>query len=190
VPITDLPRFAIGAIATVLLTWAAISDVRARRIPNLCVLALIVLFVPWALLGDLSDALSAAEAAGIVLVVTVILYMLKILGAGDSKLLTACALYAGMGYLPFLALATVLAGGVIALVSLATRPQRALAMFTLRGKGDYGRGVPYGVAVAVGATLAIWGSLTGMLSPYGYGGPTPVTGHAIARALSMPRATP
>ena len=189
-PLTDVLRYTIGAIATVLLIWAAVSDVRARRIPNLCVLALIVLFVPWALMGDLSDALSAGEAAGIVLVVTVILYMLKILGAGDSKLLTACALYAGMGYLPFLGLATVLAGGMIAGISLASRPQRALAMFTLRGKGEYGRGVPYGVAVAVGAALAIWGSLTGVLNPYGYGGPPPVTGHTIARALSMPRTTP
>jgi prepilin peptidase CpaA len=190
VPTIEVLRFAIGAAATVLLTWAAVSDIRARRIPNLCVLALIILFVPWALLGDLSDTLSALEAAGIALVVTVLLYTFKILGAGDSKLLTACALYAGMGYLPFLALATVLAGGVIAAVSLASRPQRTLAMFTLRGKGDYGRGVPYGVAVAVGACLAIWGNLTGTLNPYGYGGPTPVTGHTIARALSMPRATP
>jgi prepilin peptidase CpaA len=180
----------VGAIATLLLIWAAVSDVRARRIPNLCVLALIALFLPWALLGDLADALSSGEAALIVLIVTVILYAFKILGAGDSKLLTACALFAGMGYLPLLALGTVLAGGVIAAISLASRPQRALAMFTLRGKGDYGRGVPYGVAVAVGAALAIWGDLTGVTPPYGYGGPTPVTGHTIARALSMPRATP
>jgi prepilin peptidase CpaA len=179
VPPTDLSHLGIGAIATVLLIWAAISDVRARRIPNLCILALIALFAPWALLGDLPHVLSAAEAAAIALIITVVFYRFKMLGAGDSKLLTACALYAGMGYLPFLALATVLAGGAIALAGMV--------MFALYGKGEDGRGAPYGVAVAVGAVLTIWGNLTGVLSPYGYGGPTPVTGHGVSRALSAVR---
>ena len=189
-PLTDIVRFAVGAGATILLVWAAVSDVRTRRIPNLSVIALIALFVPWAMAGDLAGVLSALEAGGIALAVTFVLYLSKVFGAGDSKLFTACALYAGMGYLPFLALAMVLTGGVIALISLASQPQRALVMFTMRGKGDYGRGVPYGVAVAVGAMVAIWGNLGGVIDPYGYGGPTPVTSHAIAKALSHPRTEP
>jgi hypothetical protein len=34
------------------------------------------------------------------------------------------------------------------------RPVRALVMFQMRGKGDFGRGVPYGVAIAI-ATAGI-----------------------------------
>ncbi len=189
-PITDIVRDVAGSSATILLVWACISDVRTRRIPNLCVLALIVVFVPWALAGDISRVISSLEAAGVALAVTFLLYLCKVFGAGDSKLFTACALFAGIGYLPFLALATVLSGGVIALASILLRPQRALVMFSMKGKGDYGRGVPYGVAVAVGAAVVIWGNLGGFLDPYGYGGPTPVTSHAISKALSAPRARP
>ena len=36
-------------------------------------------------------------------------------------------------------------------------------MFTLKGRGDYGRGIPYGVAIAVGGLIAVWGGLTGAL---------------------------
>lgn len=189
-PAIDLGRDAVAAAATLLLTWAAVSDVIARRIPNPCVLALLILFVPWALLGDISDTVSALEAAGVTLALTFVFYLFKILGAGDSKLLTVCALFAGMGYLPLLGLTTVVVGGLIALLSLASRPQRALAMFTLSGKGDYGRGIPYGVAVATAAAVVIWSNLGGFIAPYGYGGPTPVTSHTIARALSAPRAQP
>jgi prepilin peptidase CpaA len=47
-----------------------------------------------------------------------------------------------------------LTGGVIALASLLARPVRAAVMFHMRGKGDFGRGVPYGVAIAI-ATMVI-----------------------------------
>ena len=189
-PVTDIVRDSAGGAATLLLIWASVSDVRARRIPNLCVLALLLVFIPWAMAGDTSRVVSALEAAAIALAATFLLYLFKVFGAGDSKLFTACALFAGLGYLPFLALVTVLSGGVIALASLALRPQRAFVMFTMRGKGDYGRGVPYGVAVALGALIVIWGNLGGFLDPYGYGGPTPVTSHSISKALSIPRGRP
>ena len=183
-PLTDIVRVAVAAVATGVLAWAAVSDARTRRIPNAAVLALLGLFVPWTAADGGATLISALEAGGIALAVGVVLYLFKVLGAGDSKLFAVCALYAGMGYLPYLALATSLAGGVIALVSVASRPQRALVMATMRGKGDWGRGVPYGVAVAAGAAIVIWAPLTGALDPFAYFGRAPVTAHTLSRALA------
>jgi prepilin signal peptidase PulO-like enzyme (type II secretory pathway) len=38
-------------------------------------------------------------------------------------------------------------------------------MFTLRGKGDFGKGVPYGVAIAIGAVVVLWSNLLGLPLP-------------------------
>jgi prepilin peptidase CpaA len=182
--LTEIVRLAVAAIATAVLAWAAVSDVRSRRIPNWCVAALLALYVPWALTGDWPRTLSGLEAAAIALAVTFALYAFGIFGAGDSKLFAACGLFAGMGFLPYLALATSVVGGLVALVSIAARPRRALVMFTMRGKGDFGRGVPYGVAVAAAAAIVIWAPLAGVLHPYAYGGRPIVTTHDVTHALA------
>ena len=165
----EIVRPGVAAVATVILAWAAISDVRSRRIPNWCVAALLGLSVPWALTGDWPSVLSGLEAAAIGLAVTFALYAFRILGAGDSKLFAACALFAGMGFLPHLVVATSLVGGLVALVSIVGRPYRAMTIVTMRGKGDFGRGIPYGVAVAAAAAIVIWAPLVGVLHPYAYG---------------------
>jgi prepilin peptidase CpaA len=180
----EIVRLGIAAIATAILAWAAVSDVRSRRIPNWCVVALLALYLPWALTGGWPGALSGLEAAVIALAVTFALYAFGIFGAGDSKLFAACALFAGMGFLPYLALATSIVGGLVALVSIATRPRRALVMLTMRGKGDFGPGIPYGVAVAAAAAIVIWAPLAGLLHPYAYGGRPVVTTHDVTRALA------
>jgi prepilin peptidase CpaA len=176
----EIVRLTVAAIATVILAGAAVSDIRTRRIPNACVFAMLALFLPWALTDDWPAALSALEAAVIALAVTVALYAFKVLGAGDSKLFAACALFAGMSFLPYLTVATALVGGLIALVMIASRPQRALVMITLRGRGDFGRGVPYGVAIAAGTAIVIWAPMAGLLGPEGFRGPAAV----LARHLS------
>ena len=181
---TEWVRLAVAAAVTVVLAIAALSDVRERRIPNWTVLALIGLYVVLvAALGG-RGLVSAFEAAGLALVTTVALYALKIIGAGDSKLFTAVAFFAGLGYLPLLVVATTLAGGLIALVSLASRPRRALLMFTLRGKGDWGRGVPYGLAIAVGGLIVLWAPLMNLVRPFG--APAPVSTQDISHALLRP----
>lgn len=183
-PITDIARYILAALFTGLMTWAAASDVKSRRIPNTAVLALLGAFVAWTAMDMGLTLLSSLEAFGVALVFTVALYAFKIIGAGDSKLFAVAALFMGMGYLPFFALGTALAGGLIAAVSLASRPQRALVMFTLRGKGDFGPGVPYGAAIAIGGIIVLWALLLGFLAPYGYGHPSPLTVRDIAKALN------
>ncbi len=158
-PLTEAARWAIAAVLTGLMAWAAISDIRVRKIPNRVVLMVVALAIPWIFLGTIQWALWAFVAAAIALAVTFGLYSLGVVGAGDSKLFAAAALFAGLDQLWLLAIATALAGGVIAAASLATRPRRALVMFTMKGKGDFGRGIPYGVAIAVGTLVVVWGVL-------------------------------
>jgi prepilin peptidase CpaA len=149
----ELPYWSLLLALSVILAIASITDIKERRIPNWTVLAVAALFVPWAVTQHVS-VLSALGAAAIAFAISCAMYAFGVVGAGDSKLLTVTALFAGLGQLlPFLLLVA-LTGGVVALVSMAARPVRALVMIQMRGKGDFGRGVPYGVAIAV-ATVGI-----------------------------------
>jgi prepilin peptidase CpaA len=147
-------RWSIIFLLSILLVIASVSDIRHRRIPNWSVLAIGVLFVPWAFFGPQVSILSSLEAGLIALVIGLGLYAFRIVGAGDSKLLAVVALFAGMEHLLQLLVLIAFAGGVIALVSLISRPTRAMVMLHMRGKGDFGRGIPYGVAIAI-ATVCI-----------------------------------
>ena len=101
----------------------------------------------------------ALLAALISFVVSFALYNLKVLGAGESKLFAAAALFTGLARLPHLMVATGLVGGLIALVSLVTRPRRAMVMLSMRGKGDFGDGIPYGVAISAACAAVVWAGL-------------------------------
>ena len=158
-PLPELGRWVIAGLLTLALAWAAISDIRTRMIPNWTVLVVIGLFVPWAMLQWGSWDLLALTAGATALAIGIALYALGVVGAGDAKLFAAVALFAGWGHLLALGLATALVGGVIAIISLAARPRRALLMVTLRGKGDFGRGIPYGVAIAIAGALVVWAGL-------------------------------
>jgi hypothetical protein len=63
-----------------------------------------------------------------------------------------------------------------------------MVMLTMGGKGDWGRGIPYGVAIAIGAAVVMWGSIGGYVEPYGFGKrrPAQVSAHDLDRALSAP----
>lgn len=158
-PLPELARWALTLLFTAALAIAAVTDVRERKIPNWTVLAILVLALPWLALHPLVWDGWALLAGAIAFGATFALYSLGVVGAGDSKLFTAAALFPGLGQLPTFAFAVALVGGLIALFSLLTRPTRALVMLNLRGKGDFGPGIPYGVAIAAGAILVMWGSL-------------------------------
>jgi len=151
---------AVRLTAVCVLGWLAVVDVRARRLPDAGVLAVAVLFLADALATRLSLAAVGLHfgVALAVYVVCALLFALKLLGGGDAKLAAALFLWAGPGLsLPMLTLISV-TGTLVGLTSLATSgmepaahggPLRALAMFSSR------RGVPYGVALALGGGAAI-----------------------------------
>jgi prepilin peptidase CpaA len=184
----SLPAVVLALAASGILLWSAVSDIRRRIIPNVAVASLLVVFLGWAVLvlGFGRPLVSALEAGGVALAVTFALYALNVIGAGDSKLFAVAALFFGLGYLPLFALTTVLAGGLVALASLVFRPRRAVVMLTMGGKGDWGRGVPYGVAIAAGAAVVLWGAIGGYVEPYRLGKPAPVTARSLGKALAAP----
>lgn len=150
----DPVALGLAALVTALLTWAAVSDVRARRIPNLVVVGVLALMAPWVYATGLG--LASALAAGLIaLAATFALFAAGVLGAGDAKLFSSLAVGAGLAQLPALAVATTLIGGALACGYILARPRHALVAIQLRGRARLG-GIPYGVAIAVAGAIVLW----------------------------------
>ncbi|MQA39905.1 prepilin peptidase [Rugamonas aquatica] len=125
-------------LLTLLLTLAVWQDVRARRIPNLLILAgLLSAFALQLLLpagsGLFTQPFGAIgllwSLAGFALGLALLLpmYALRTLGAGDVKLLAMIGAFTGPRAVFGIALCTLLAGGVLALlVSLYHRKAGAM----------------------------------------------------------------
>jgi len=156
----QLLSIAIRFVVLCVLLWLAVVDVRVRRLPTPAVLAIGGLFFLDALIvrPSFSNVVAHLLLAFGVLVICAALFAAKMLGGGDAKLASIIFLWAGPSlWLPALTLISVI-GTLVSLVSLATRhmdqeqhspPMRALAMFS------GARGVPYGVALALGGGSVI-----------------------------------
>lgn len=137
-----------------LLVTAAASDLHSRRIPNVLVLAIAAAGLARLAIGlatglGIGAALSDIGIAAALFVAGALLFHFGRFGGGDVKLIAASALWLGAGNVaPFL-LATALAGGLLALVYMATR-LRAVAGAVAPAPIN----LPYGVAIAAGAILA------------------------------------
>lgn len=145
----------VQSVATVLLASLAAQDLRDRRLSNRVVLAFGALyFVAAALARDGFAPLAGHVAAG----ATMLLLFGAMrhagwIGGGDVKLAAAVCLWAGPA-LVFPVLASVGAGGALCGVAwLVSRSRRATPVHAIDA-----RGVPYGVALALGGTLAVWAS--------------------------------
>lgn len=140
---------------------AAIIDVATYRIPHSLVLALIALFFVVALSHrNEVDWLSRLSAGIIVFGAGILLYSIRQMGAGDVKLLSALALWAGMFALVpllfFISLCGLLGMLVIVLLRMlvprflaSTADKRALPRVLTKGQG-----IPYAVGIGPGAVIA------------------------------------
>ena len=158
--IVYLLSLAIRFIALCALLWLAVVDVRTRRLPTRVVLTIGALFFIDTLVVRMSirDIVMHLLLAFSVFAVCAALFAAKMLGGGDAKLAAVIFLWAGPNlWLPALTLISVI-GTLVSLISLATRNMkpdqrsglmRALAMFS------GWRGVPYGVALALGGGSVI-----------------------------------
>jgi prepilin peptidase CpaA len=151
----DVARWSVIVLLVTVLALASISDVRSRRIPNWTVVTVAVLFLPWIFVGPGVSILSSLEAAGVIFLISFALYAFGVIGAGDSKLLTVTALFAGLPHLVSFLVLVALVGGAVAVISLALDPTRALVVLQLRGRDSTGRGIPYGVAIAIAAAVVV-----------------------------------
>ena len=158
-----LGQITLSAFALGLLLCAAFQDVRQRLIANRLSLLLLALGLvrhglrapdDWVALAGAVVAAAAVLAAGFGL------WRCGALGGGDVKLLTAATLFVGLDGLPTLVIGTALAGGVLALAALLRSVLSPLSPW-FHGRlmapaiDTSGRSLPYAVAIAAGAALAI-----------------------------------
>ncbi|CAM2177570.1 prepilin peptidase CpaA [Burkholderia latens] len=155
--------YLVQSAATVVLASLAMQDVRARRLPNRTVLAFAMLYVAAAALArdGLAHVAGHVATATVMLAVFGVLHRAGWIGGGDVKLAAAVFLWAGpVLAFPVLTIvgASGAACGVVALAIVAHRhggaPTRTLAT----------RGVPYGVALAMGGALAVWAPFSRVVS--------------------------
>jgi prepilin peptidase CpaA len=153
---TDLVFTAAGLAFAVALLDAALSDLRCFRISNRAPLLLVAAFVPAVLAAGLPpDALLwRLAAAAAAFAVCAALFVLKVWGGGDAKLVPAVVLWTGFGGLARFLLIMALVGGGLAVVALLSgRLKQPGAAGRLRRWGvrlaESGH-VPYGVAIAAG----------------------------------------
>jgi prepilin peptidase CpaA len=156
----SLLSLAIRLVVMCALLWLAVIDVRVRRLPTRMVLVIGALFFIDALVVRMAatEVLMHLLLAAGVFVVCAALFAARMLGGGDAKLASTIFLWIGPGLsLAALTLISVI-GTLVALISLATRNMnqgprsgfmRTLAMFS------GARGVPYGVALALGGGSVI-----------------------------------
>jgi prepilin peptidase CpaA len=154
-----------------LLALAMFWDLRARRIPNaLTVGSFFVALLMRSLLGPdlLIDGL---QGAGLALLFALPLFLLSAVGGGDVKLLVAVGAFVGPDRLLFTLALTALAGGAMALLTalrwgglmpLLSSTGNMLKYFATFGRAGRRKSlalpgatsIPYGVAIAVGSTVA------------------------------------
>ena len=148
-----------GFVLLAALVYAALSDLTSYEIPNWLSVVIVADFVAAALAGTIALAdigwhLSAGLA---VLAVGVVVFARGIMGGGDAKLLASCAVWSGWSGLPRLFLAVAIAGGLFALLILGLRRLKLPAAWTerawIRRLHSPERGIPYGVAIAIGGVL-------------------------------------
>ncbi len=147
------------AIFTGLVVFAACSDMSRLIIPNWVSIALVAIFPIAALLAGaplMTIGLHLVFGFG-VLAIGFVLFQFNVIGGGDAKLLAAVSVWTGLtAFVPFIAW-TAVAGGVMALALLTARqliPAGTYPAFVdhLLKKQN---GIPYGVAIMVGALVAI-----------------------------------
>lgn len=169
------------------LALAALSDARQRRIPNALVLVTLLAGLLWNAVGPQpfrqNDGLfamypgalglgSSLLGALVALLIFLPFHVLRVLGAGDVKLLAAVGAFAGPAASVNLALCVLVAGGALALAYMAVaRNSRLVMQNTLDALGQMLPGsagsfdartqtawrMPYAVAIALGvAAYAAW----------------------------------
>lgn len=161
--------FFFGLLVTIgMCCLAAWSDYKGFRIPNLVSLVIIAAFVvsfgATQVLGHESAGTvfgswkSHVGSALIVMLITMLLFALRLLGAGDSKFATAVALWVGIPGLSFFLFYMTFLGGLLGVASLVLKrwkPLKNPIAGTWPAKAQEGHNaVPYGIAIAAGAFIA------------------------------------
>lgn len=142
-----------------LLGWAAVEDYSLLRIPNRIPFLIAILYLPFALMSPTPvNVVGALSTGAIFFLLGMLLFIFRLMGGGDVKLMAAIGLWAGPSLGLWFIAVTSIAGGALALV--ACSPLRNLlgqAQFALSprtGNASVPKGVlPYGIAIAAGGVF-------------------------------------
>ena len=147
-----------------LMAYAAASDLFTMTIPNRVSLALVAAFGALAATGAFTwgDLLVHLGVGMAVLALTFAMFAAGWIGGGDAKLAAATALWLGIeGLSDYLVLASI-GGGALTLAILAARgqvlPRFAHGWAWAQRLHDQKTGIPYGIALAAAALVALPGS--------------------------------
>ena len=152
----EAPRW-MALVFTLLLIAAAVEDAVWLRISNITVLLVIVAAIVAAVVVGPAVALWQNLAVfAALLVVGTPMFAAGKLGGGDVKLLAAVGLWFNLKGALWMLLDVVLAGGVLAILIIALRSlgwsEKIRRRVVLLRPGG---GIPYGVAIAAGALIAM-----------------------------------
>ncbi len=150
-------EYAVLMIFPAAMLYGALCDIGTMTIPNKVSLVLIGAFLVLIPLAGmpLDQVINHFSAGALCLLIGFGLFAAGIVGGGDAKLISAGALWVGYDSLLVYIMVTFLAGGLLALVMLLMR--RSILQHALPLPGwmghliDRQKGMPYGVAIAVGA---------------------------------------
>ncbi|MEH2504367.1 prepilin peptidase CpaA [Bradyrhizobium sp. AZCC 1578] len=142
-----------------LMAFAAASDLFTMTISNRLSLALIAGFLALALLGGMAlhDMLMHIGAGAAVLAVAFACFAMGWVGGGDAKVAASVALWFGFDHLLNYLVYASLFGGALTLLLLQFRrwplPYPLAAQAWLNRLHDKQSGIPYGIALALGALM-------------------------------------
>jgi prepilin peptidase CpaA len=143
-----------------LLIVAALSDIATMTIPDWVSIVAVVAFPIAAFAAGLSwQQIALHLAIGVLMfLIGFGLFAANVLGGGDVKVFAAASVWSGLAALAPFTLVMAVSGGALAVIVLAARalakPNDAQPAF-VRRLLDPRRGVPYGVAIAIGALAAL-----------------------------------
>ena len=164
-----------GAIVCAILSVAVVTDLWARKIPNLLTLPAIVAGLAWHGLARGLDGL-AFSAAGLALGLAVLLvpYLMRVMGGGDVKLMAAVGAWLGANEVLAAFLFTCLAGGLYSLFMLLRHGLVRRVLGNIRNaflasfsthrleftpvQSEQGQRMPrlcYGLAIALGTMISL-----------------------------------
>ena len=159
-----------GAAFVALLAAAAVTDVKARRIPNRLVVVIAAAGLLYTLLqAPTLGAVGRSLLAGLIgFALWIPFYALRMIGAGDVKLFAAAGLWLVPLQVVQAAVLAAVIGGVLSLIGMVSGYGSGLTLMRLahairqpdtlmtQAGRVTGKTLPYGVAMAIGLAVAGW----------------------------------
>ena len=155
--------FIFKIMVVMMVILCGVHDMRHLTIPNKYVGVILGLF-PVACFLNMSSLPLASHliAMAIVFGISLILYSLKLMGGGDSKMAAGVGLWVGLGGLGSFIVSMAITGGVLAAIALYFKQNNdKIPPYLLKYKWfnelqQKKSVVPYGVAIAVGTIIGLF----------------------------------